>query len=115
MGYSMVDQRDMGRMNQRVLDNSMMQLDQNRINQDQHRINQRLRDNMMERNQMQSRRMIKREAGPSFAYTISTGHPSEESRQIMKMINYQMPFNMFAGSRVDVRQGGQGYGFRTMA
>merc|ERR1712110_1232136 len=148
--YSMVDQRDMGRMNQRVLDNSMMQLDQNRINQDQHRINQRLRDNMMERNQMQPLRMIKREAGPSFAYTISTGHPSEESRQIMKMINYQMPFqsvdsipmpslhqvhpdgglsyripslmsyvlrpvNMFAGSRVDVRQGGQGYGFRTMA
>merc|ERR1712002_233804 len=153
--YSMVDQREMGMMNQRMLDNNMRHIDQHRINQDQHRINQdqhrisqRLRDNVMERNQMQSHRMIKREAGPNFAYTISTGHPSEQSRHMMNLINYQMPIvnsipllslhqvhpdgglsyrvpslmsyvlrpvNMFAGSRVDVQQDGEGYGFRTMA
>merc|ERR1712212_708250 len=122
--YSMVDQREMSMMNQR------------------------LRDNVMERNQIQSHRMIKREAGPNFAYTISTGHPSEQSRHMMNLINYQMPIvnsipllslhqvhpdgglsyrvpslmsyvlrpvNMFAGSRVDVQQDGHGYGFRTMA
>merc|ERR1711970_273570 len=153
--YSMVDQREMGMMNQRLLDNNMRHMDQHRINQDQHRINQdqhrinqRLRDNVLERNQMHSHRMIKREAGPNFAYTISTGHPSEQSRHMMNLINYQMPIvnsipllslhqvhpdgglsyrvpslmsyvlrpvNMFAGSRVDVQQNGQGYGFRTMA
>merc|ERR1712108_129066 len=82
--YSMVDQREMSMMNQRMMD-------QHRINQDQHRGNQKLRDNVMERNQIQSHRMIKREAGPNFAYTISTGHPSEQSRHMMNLINYQMP------------------------
>merc|ERR1712168_399754 len=123
-------------------------LDQRLSYQNQHRVNQRLRDNVMERNQIQSHRMIKREAGPNFAYTISTGPPSEQSRHMMNLINYQMPIvnsipllslhqvhpdgglsyrvpslmsyvlrpvNMFAGSRVDVQQDGQGYGFRTMA
>merc|ERR1711974_564009 len=146
--YSMVDQREMSMMNQRMLDNNMRHMDQHRINQDQHRVNQKLRDNVMERNQIQSHRMIKREAGPNFAYTISTGHPSEQSRHMVNLINYQMPIvnsipllslhqahpdgglsyrvpslmsyvlrpvNMFAGSRVDVQQDGQGYGFRTMA
>merc|ERR1711974_491880 len=60
--YSMVDQREMSMMNQRMLDNNMRHMDQ-------HRINQELRDNVMERNQIQSHRMIKREAGPNFAYT----------------------------------------------
>merc|ERR1711970_1335772 len=59
--YSMVDQREMGMMNQRMLENNMRHMDQHRINQDQHRINQRLGDNVIERNQIQSHRMIKRE------------------------------------------------------
>merc|ERR1711970_1390761 len=89
--HSMVDQREMGMMNQRMLDNNMRHMDQHRINQDQHRVNQRLRDNVMERNQIQSHRMIKREAGPNFAYTIATAHPSEQSRHMMNLINFQMP------------------------
>merc|ERR1712212_98463 len=138
--YSMMGQREMGLMNQRMMDNSRRQMSGNRINQN-------VQD--MECNQMQSRHMMKREAaGPSFAYTVSTGHPSEQSRHMMQLINYQMPIvdsiplpsmhlvhpdgglsyrvpslmsyvlrpvNMFTGSRVDVQQDGQGYGFRTIA
>merc|ERR1711962_385390 len=138
--YSMVGQREMGLMNQRMMDNSRRQMSGNRINQN-------VQD--MEHNQMKSRHMMKREAaGPSFAYTVSTGHPSEQSRHMMQLINYQMPIvdsiplpsmhlvhpdgglsyrvpslmsyvlrpvNMFTGSRVDVQQDGQGYGFRTIA
>merc|ERR1711962_767470 len=138
--YSMVGQREMGLMNQRMMDNSRRQMSGNRINQN-------VQD--MEHNQMKSRHIMKREAaGPSFAYTVSTGHPSEQSRHMMQLINYQMPIvdsiplpsmhlvhpdgglsyrvpslmsyvlrpvNMFTGSRVDVQQDGQGYGFRTIA
>merc|ERR1712212_1018397 len=138
--YSMVGQREMGLMNQRMMDNSRRQMSGNRISQN-------VQD--MEHNQMKSRHMMKREAaGPSFAYTVSTGHPSEQSRHMMQLINYQMPIvdsiplpsmhlvhpdgglsyrvpslmsyvlrpvNMFTGSRVDVQQDGQGYGFRTVA
>merc|ERR1712212_146714 len=138
--YSMVGQREMGLMNQRMMDNSRRQMSGNRISQN-------VQD--MEHNQMKSRHMMKREAaGPSFAYTVSTGHPSEQSRHMMQLINYQMPIvdsiplpsmhlvhpdgglsyrvpslmsyvlrpvNMFTGSRVDVQQDGQGYGFRTIA
>merc|ERR1711962_393168 len=138
--YSMVGQREMGLMNQRMMDNSRRQMSGNRINQN-------VQD--MEHNQMKSRHIMKREAaGPSFAYTVSTGHPSEQSRHMMQLINYQMPIvdsiplpsmhlvhpdgglsyrvpslmsyvlrpvNMFTGSRVDVQQDGQGYGFRTVA
>merc|ERR1712212_1189334 len=138
--YSMVGRREMGLMNQRMMDNSRRQMSGNRISQN-------VQD--MEHNQMKSRHMMKREAaGPSFAYTVSTGHPSEQSRHMMQLINYQMPIvdsiplpsmhlvhpdgglsyrvpslmsyvlrpvNMFTGSRVDVQQDGQGYGFRTVA
>jgi len=83
--YSMREQNEMGMMNQRMLNDNMRRIDGNRINQ-------RIRNNnRMERGQMQSRQMMKREAGPSFAYTVSTGHPSEQSLQMMQSINYLMP------------------------
>merc|ERR1712168_443624 len=143
MAQNQMDQNRMSQMlgNQDQMDTGMYRMDSNRM-----RVN-KMRDNV---NRMQSnRRMIKREAGPSFAYTVSTGHPSEQSRHMMQVIKYQMPLvdsiplpslhqvhpdgglsyrmipslmsyslmpvNMITGSRVDVQQDGQGYGFRTMA
>merc|ERR1711951_254139 len=43
----------------------------------------RMMNRMTEHNQMQSRRMIKREADPSFQYTIAAGHPASQSQYRM--------------------------------
>merc|ERR1712055_756570 len=66
--YSMMDQTQMDKINQRKLEINMSQINRNMADR-------RIMDNMAARNQMQSRRMIKREADPSFQYTISAGHP----------------------------------------
>merc|ERR1712198_199429 len=76
--YSMVDQRRMENMNQRMQEINMRQR-----NMDDSRVMNR----MTERNQMQSRRMIKRDADPSFQYTIAAGHPASQSQ-------YRMGLNM---------------------
>merc|ERR1719391_724166 len=76
--YSMVDQRQMDNMNQRMEEINMRQRNMD---------DSRMMNRMTERNQMQSRPMIKREADPSFQYTIAAGHPSSQSQ-------YRMGLNM---------------------
>merc|ERR1712180_160275 len=76
--YSMVDQRRMDNMNQRMQEINMRQRNMD---------DSRTMNRMTERNQMQSRRMIKREADPSFQYTIAAGHPASQSQ-------YRMGLNM---------------------
>merc|ERR1712219_23918 len=72
--YSMVDQRRMDNMNQRMQEINMRQRNMD---------DSRMMNRMTERNQMQSRRMIKREADPSFQYTIAAGHPASQSQYRM--------------------------------
>merc|ERR1711973_91224 len=72
--YSIVDQRRMDNMNQRMQEINMRQRNMD---------DSRMMNRMTERNQMQSRRMIKREADPSFQYTIAAGHPASQSQYIM--------------------------------
>merc|ERR550517_1976498 len=76
--YSMVDQRQMDNMNQRMQGINMRQKNMD---------NSRMMNRMTERNQMQSRRMIKRKADPSFQYTIAARHPASQSQ-------YRMGLNM---------------------
>jgi len=76
MTYSMMDQRQMENMNQRMQDINMMQRNMDMVDR-------RMMHTMAERNQMQSRRMIKREANPSFQYTIAAEHPIGQSRRRM--------------------------------
>merc|ERR1719167_132866 len=68
--YSRMEQDKMDMVNRRMLNDNRRQTAGNRMMRN---------DNMIERGQMQSGRMMKREAGPSFSYTVSTGHPSEQS------------------------------------
>merc|ERR1711972_290533 len=68
--YSMMDQRQMDNMNQRMQEINMRQRNRNMVDR-------RMMANMAERNQMQSQRIIKREADPSFQYTITAGHPAD--------------------------------------
>jgi len=72
MTYSMMDQRQMEKMNQKMQDINMMQRNRDMVAR-------RMMHTMAERNQMQSRRMIKREANPSFQYTIAAEHPIGQS------------------------------------
>merc|ERR1712168_666110 len=74
------DQMDM--VNRRMLNDNRRQTGGNRMMRN---------NNVIERGQMQSGRMMKREAGPSFSYTVSTGHPSEQSLRMIDTINYLMP------------------------
>merc|ERR1712180_170011 len=76
--YSMVDHRRMDNMNQRMQEINMRQRNMD---------DSRMMNRMTERNQIQSRRMIKREADPSFQYTIAAGHPASQSQ-------YRMGLNM---------------------
>merc|ERR1711962_449263 len=80
--YSRMEQDKMDMVKRRMLDNNRRQTGGNRMMRN---------DNMIERGQMQSGRMMKREAGPSFSYTVSTGHPSEQSLRMIDTINYLMP------------------------
>merc|ERR1719419_1822917 len=80
--YSRMEQEKMDMVKRRMLDNNRRQTSGNRMMRN---------DNMIERGQMQSGRMMKREAGPSFSYTVSTGHPSEQSLRMIDTINYLMP------------------------
>merc|ERR1711962_1487721 len=43
----------------------------------------RMMDSMAQPNQMQFRRMIKRDADPSFQYTVASGHPASQSQYRM--------------------------------
>merc|ERR1711962_1157438 len=80
--YSRMEQDKMDMVNRRMLNDNRRQTSGNRMMRN---------DNMIERGQMQSGRMMKREAGPSFSYTVSTGHPSEQSLRMIDTINYLMP------------------------
>merc|ERR1711962_359263 len=80
--YSRMEQDKMDMVNRRMLDDNRRQTGGNRMMRN---------DNAIERGQMQSGRMMKREAGPSFSYTVSTGHPSEQSLRMIDTINYLMP------------------------
>merc|ERR1711962_715076 len=80
--YSRMEQDKMDMVNRRMLNDNRRQTAGNRMMRN---------DNMIERGQMQSGRMMKREAGPSFSYTVSTGHPSEQSLRMIDTINYLMP------------------------
>merc|ERR1711962_1283859 len=80
--YTRMEQDKMDMVNRRMLDNNRRQTSGNRMMRN---------DNVIERGQMQSGRMMKREAGPSFSYTVSTGHPSEQSLRMIDTINYLMP------------------------
>jgi len=76
MTYSMMDQRQMEKMNQRMQDVNMMQRNRDMVDR-------RMMHTMAERNQMQSLRMFKREADPSFQYTIAAEHPIGQSQHRM--------------------------------
>merc|ERR1712142_1200819 len=80
--YSRMEQDKMDMVNSRMLNDNRRQTGVDRMMRN---------DNMIERGQMQSGRMMKREAGPSFSYTVSTGHPSEQSLRMIDTINYLMP------------------------
>merc|ERR1711973_368862 len=80
--YSRMEQDKMDMVNRRMLNDNRRQTAGNRMMRN---------DNVIERGQMQSGRMMKREAGPSFSYTVSTGHPSEQSLRMIDTINYLMP------------------------
>merc|ERR1711951_154752 len=80
--YSRMEQDKMDMVNRRMLNDNRRQTGGNRMMRN---------DNVIERGQMQSGRMMKREAGPSFSYTVSTGHPSEQSLRMIDTINYLMP------------------------
>merc|ERR1711973_828998 len=80
--YSRMEQDKMNMVNRRMLNDNRRQTAGNRMMRN---------DNVIERGQMQSGRMMKREAGPSFSYTVSTGHPSEQSLRMIDTINYLMP------------------------
>merc|ERR1712142_410299 len=80
--YSRMEQDKMDMVNRRMLNDNRHQTGVNRMMRN---------NNVIERGQMQSGRMMKREAGPSFSYTVSTGHPSEQSLRMIDTINYLMP------------------------
>merc|ERR1711973_263281 len=80
--YSRMEQDKMDMVNRGMLKDNRRQTGGNRMMRN---------DNMIERGQMQSGHMMKREAGPSFSYTVSTGHPSEQSLRLIDTINYLMP------------------------
>merc|ERR1712180_434669 len=80
--YSRMEQDKMDMVNRRMLNDNRRQTAGNRMMRN---------NNIIERGQMQSGRMMKREAGPSFSYTVSTGHPSEQSLRMIDTINYLMP------------------------
>merc|ERR550517_2059561 len=62
--YLMMDQRQTENTNQR-----MQEMRRGSGNA----VDRRMMDSMAQRNQMQSRRMIKRDADPSFQYTVASG------------------------------------------
>merc|ERR1711962_213468 len=80
--YSRMEQDKMNMVNRRMLNDNRRHTAGNRMMRN---------DNVIERGQMQSARMMKRESGPSFSYTVSTGHPSEQSLRMIDTINYLMP------------------------
>merc|ERR1712029_846959 len=84
MRYSTMGQNTMGMMEQRMVNAGMKRMDRNLLSQ---------MDNMMIRdNQMQSPRIVKREADGSLAYTVSISHPSEQLPHENQHITYQMPY-----------------------
>merc|ERR1712029_332769 len=84
MRYSTMGQNTMDMMEQRMVNAGMKQMDRNLLSQ---------MDNMMIRdNQMQSPRIVKREADVSLAYTVSISHPSEQLPHENQHITYQMPY-----------------------
>merc|ERR1711951_130484 len=46
-------------------------------------VDRRMMDSMAQHNQMQSQRMIKRDADPSFQYTVASRHPASQSQYRM--------------------------------
>merc|ERR1711962_1659964 len=74
----MMDQRQRENMNQRM---------QEMRRRSGNAIDRRMMDSMAQRNQMQSRRMIKRDADPSFQYTVASGHPASQSQYRMGQKN----------------------------
>merc|ERR1712168_1549691 len=72
--YTMMDQRQRENMNLR-----MQEMRRGSGNA----IDRRMMDSMAQRNQMQFRRMIKRDADPSFQYTVASGHPASQSQYRM--------------------------------
>merc|ERR1712241_1515666 len=137
--------RDQMRMDQRQMDQMRMgqrhmdqrQMDEIRMDQRQLQLDSRMNMNNQMNIQGARRMMTKRETSPAFAYTIMTEHPSEMTRNMMKMeelrqagrMSYRIPSVMgmmrpyqgmymvtpAVGSNVAVYQNGQTYGFRTMA
>merc|ERR1719290_417828 len=87
MTYSMMDQRQMEKMNQRMQDVNMMQRSRDMVDR-------RMMHTMAERNQMQSLRMFKREADPSFQYTIAAEHPIGQSQHRMSHNMRRMDNNL---------------------
>merc|ERR1712226_1037049 len=92
MGQRHMDQRQMEeiRMDQRQMDSRMYSLEgnqmdrmnmNNQMNRDQMRMNMNNQMNI----QGSRRMMTKRETSPAFSYTIMTEHPSEMTRNMMKM------------------------------
>merc|ERR1711951_165730 len=72
--YTMMDQRQRENMNQRV---------QEMRRGNGNAVDRRMMDSMAQPDQMQSRRMIKRDAVPSFQYTVASGHPASQSQYRM--------------------------------
>merc|ERR1712168_750976 len=72
--YTMMDQRQTENMNQRK---------QEMRRESGNAADRRMMDSMAQPNQMQSQRMIKRDANPSFQYTVASGHPASQSQYRM--------------------------------
>merc|ERR1711951_10228 len=72
--YTMMDQRQRENMNQRV---------QEMRRGNGNAVDRRMMDSMAQPDQMQSRRMIKRDVDPSFQYTVASGHPASQSQYRM--------------------------------
>merc|ERR1711951_241050 len=81
MSQNQVSQRQMAQsqIDQTRMEQDKMDMVNHRMLNDNRRqtgVNRMMRNNnVIERRQMQSGHMMKREAGPSFSYTVSTGHP----------------------------------------
>merc|ERR1711973_975004 len=72
--YTMMDQRQRENMNQRM---------QEMRRRSGNAVDRGMMDSMAQPDQMQSRRMIKRDADPSFQYTVASGHPASQSQYRM--------------------------------
>merc|ERR1711963_168941 len=130
-----MDQRQMDLMRMDQMNRGQMRMDQERQMANQMNMNNRRNNQVMMGSA--GRRMMKREANisPAFTYTIMTEHPSEmrkaeEQLRSTGRMSYRIPYSMrmmrpyqgiymmrpaMGQSDVTVYRDGQSYGFRTMA